>query len=225
MFFFITKEAIYRFITGSIIGISFWSVFFYLPTIYFSYLLFFILCMILLTEWKNLFKLNDFWFWFIMPWYPILPFVILIYMSNVPEYRSLVYYLFVIVFSFDSTAYITGKLLGLHKIIPTLSPGKTIEGCIGGIIGAACSFYFALDYYNVYLRPDIFFVLVFITCTTAFVGDIFESFLKRKAHIKDSGHILPGHGGFLDRFDAVMMASFLFFMFRNDLVRLLGTID
>lgn len=215
------KEHVLRFITASVIGAVFWFVFFYLPDICFSYLLFGILCTILATEWKNFFKLNDFWFWFIMPWYPILPFAIMIYMSNVMHYRILIYYLFIIVFGFDSTAYITGKLLGFRKIIPSLSPGKTIEGCIGGYIGALFSFYFALDYNQISLRPDLLIILTFITCAAAFVGDIFESFLKRKAHIKDSGNILPGHGGFLDRFDAVMMASLIFFLFRNELVPLL----
>lgn len=215
------SEPILRFITASIVGTIFWCVFFYLQPIYFSILLFTILCTILLTEWKNLFKLNDFWFWFIMPWYPILPFAILIYMNSMPDYHTLVYYLFMIVFAFDSTAYITGKLIGFHKIVPQLSPGKTIEGCIGGLIGALFTLYFALEYSNVSLRHDQLFTLTFVTCAMAFVGDIFESFLKRKAHIKDSGNILPGHGGFLDRFDAVMMASFFFFMFRNELVSIL----
>ncbi|MCX5923942.1 MAG: phosphatidate cytidylyltransferase, partial [Candidatus Dependentiae bacterium] len=64
-------------------------------------------------------------------------------------------------------------------------------------------------------------LLVFIACLLAFVGDIFESFLKRQAGIKDSGHILPGHGGFLDRFDAVIMVTFFFFVFRQELSRVL----
>ena len=60
----------------------------------------------------------------------------------------------------------------------------------------------------------------FIVCSMAFVGDIFESFLKRQANIKDSGTILPGHGGFLDRFDAVMFAAYFFFFFRKELMHI-----
>ncbi len=217
------SNPIKRFITASIIGSLFWIIFFYFPPIAFSILLFGILMIILLTEWKNLFLVKDFWFWFITPWYPILPFMLLIYMNNDPSYRTLVYYLFVIVFAFDGTAYITGKLLGAHKIIPHISPGKTVEGCIGGFIGALITFYVAIYSAQLSLSIPLTVMLVFITCLQAFVGDIFESFLKRRAGVKDSGHALPGHGGFLDRFDAVIMTTYFFFVFREELVKLLCT--
>jgi phosphatidate cytidylyltransferase len=210
-----------RFITGSIIGAVFWYVFFYLPPVAFSFLLFSILCMILLFEWKNLFKLNDFWFWFIMPWYPILPFGLLIYMNNHGCFRNLIYYMFVIVFAFDGTAYMVGSLLGAHKIIPKISPGKTVEGFIGGLIGALVAFWFAISADKICLSWPFMIVLVLITCFLAFMGDIFESFLKRQANIKDSGRILPGHGGFLDRFDAVIFATYFFFLFRHALAQFL----
>ena len=215
------KEFIQRFITASIIGTTFWCVFFYFPPVAFSLLLFGILCSILIFEWKNLFKLNDFWFWFTMPWYPILPFGLLIYMNNDLCYRNLIYYMFVIVFAFDGTAYIFGKLLGMHKIIPSISPGKTVEGCIGGFIGALITFWTAISAETLCLPKFFMFLLVLITCCLSFVGDIFESFLKRQANIKDSGNILPGHGGFLDRFDAVIFATFFFFLFRHALAQFL----
>lgn len=216
----VVTENILRFITSMILGGCFWIVFFYLPNVVFSYMLLGILAAILTLEWKNIFKLNNFWFWFIMPWYPILPFVMMIYMSNIPCYRVLIYYLFVIVFSFDSTAYIVGKLLGVKKIVPQISPGKTIEGCIGGFIGALITFYIAVRYQNVTIAFHEMFIVTFIVCCIAFAGDIFESFLKRQANIKDSGIILPGHGGFLDRFDAVIFAAYFFFFFRNELVQI-----
>lgn len=216
----IIRENILRFITSMILGGCFWIVFFYLPNLAFSYMLLGILITILILEWKNIFKLDNFWFWFIMPWYPILPFVMMIYMSTVPCYRILIYYLFVIVFSFDSTAYIVGKLLGVRKIVPQISPGKTIEGAIGGFIGALVGFYMAIMYQGVSIAHYKMFIITFIVCSAAFVGDIFESFLKRQANIKDSGIILPGHGGFLDRFDAVIFAVYFFFFFRNELVKI-----
>ena len=215
------NEAIKRFITATIIGTLFWVVFFYFPPIAFSMLLLGILSIILILEWKNFFKLNSFWFWFIMPWYPILPFILLVYMNSDPCYRNLVYYIFVIVFAFDGTAYVTGKLLGAHKIVPHISPGKTVEGCIGGFIGALITFYLAALNAHVAVPKIFALLLVLIACLLAFVGDIFESFLKRQAGIKDSGHILPGHGGFLDRFDAVIMVTFFFFFFRQELVKVL----
>lgn len=215
------SETVVRFITSSILGLTFWCVFFYLPDMAFVTMLFGILCTILITEWKNFFKLNDFWFWFIMPWYPILPFALMMYMSSYPCYRTLIYYLFMTVFAFDSTAYLTGKLIGYRKIIPHISPGKTIEGCIGGFIGALITFYMSLTHSKIHLPISKIFMLVFIICAMAFVGDIFESFLKRNAHIKDSGNILPGHGGFLDRFDAVMFAAFFMFLFKDELTVIL----
>ncbi len=214
------RENILRFITSMILGGCFWIVFFYLPNELFAYMLAGILIAILILEWKNFFKLNNFWFWFIMPWYPILPFVMMIYMSTIPCYRILIYYLFVIVFSFDSTAYVVGKLLGTKKIVPQLSPGKTIEGCIGGFVGAFIGFYLATLYQSAYISTFKIIVITFIVCCVAFVGDIFESFLKRQAHIKDSGIILPGHGGFLDRFDAIIFVAYFFFFFRNELVKI-----
>ncbi len=215
------RENILRFITSMILGGCFWIVFFYLPNAAFSYMLLGILITILIIEWKNIFKLNNFWFWFIMPWYPILPFVMMIYMSTVPCYRALIYYLFVIVFSFDSTAYMVGKLLGVRKIVPQISPGKTIEGFIGGFFGALIAFYIAIIYQDTSITFYKMFIITFIVCCTAFMGDIFESFLKRQANIKDSGIILPGHGGFLDRFDAVIFAAYFFFFFRDELVKIL----
>ncbi|MCX5923877.1 MAG: phosphatidate cytidylyltransferase, partial [Candidatus Dependentiae bacterium] len=184
------NEATKRFITASIIGTVFWTVFFYLPPIAFSAMLLGILSIILVLEWKNFFNLNSFWFWIIMPWYPILPFILLVHMNGDPCYRSLVYYIFVIVFAFDGTAYITGKLLGAHKIVPHISPGKTVEGCIGGFVGALITFYIATLNADVAVSKVFGILLVFIACLLAFVGDIFESFLKRQAGIKDSGHIL-----------------------------------
>ena len=216
----LVRENILRFITSMILGGFFWIVFFYLPNQIFSYMLLAILIAILILEWKNIFKLDNFWFWFIMPWYPILPFVMMIYMSTVPCYRTLIYYLFVIVFSFDSSAYVVGKLLGVRKIVPQISPGKTIEGCVGGFLGALAAFYVAIMYQGIHIAAYKMFIITFIVCCIAFVGDIFESFLKRQANIKDSGIILPGHGGFLDRFDAVIFATYFFFFFRNELVQI-----
>jgi len=210
-----------RFITGSILGTIFWLLFFYCPTIIFSITLLIILVTILVTEWTAIFKQKDYYFWLLMPIYPVLPFVLLIYMNHSAEYRILLYYLFLIVFSFDTSAYITGSIIGYHKITPQLSPQKTIEGCAGGFIGALIVFYWALWQEGTDVPHPMIIFLTLAICWIAFLGDIFESMLKRQAHLKHSGTILPGHGGFLDRFDAVMMVTFFFFIFRDPLVKLL----
>ena len=210
-----------RFITGSILGTIFWIIFFYCPTIIFSITLATILLTILVKEWTLIFKNNSYLFWMLMPVYPILPFILLIYFNHNPEYRMLLYYLLITVFYFDTSAYVTGSLIGYHKITPYLSPHKTIEGCIGGFIGTLVIFYWALWEQNIKLPNSTIIALCVAICFIAFIGDIFESFLKRQAKIKHSGNFLPGHGGFLDRFDAVMMVTLFFFLFRHQLARLL----
>lgn len=206
-----------RFITAMFIGTIFWITFFYFPPILFSMMLTIILVAILITEWTTLFKNNKTLFWLLMPLYPVLPFVLLIHMNHHSEYHMLLYYLFLTVFSFDSTAYMTGIVVGYHKIAPSISPGKTVEGCIGGFLGALVCFVLATWEQGLKLSYKFSLLFVLGISIIAFLGDIFESSLKRHAGVKDSGNFLPGHGGFLDRFDAVMMVTFLFFIFRDQL--------
>lgn len=106
----------------------------------------------------------------------------------------------------DTGAYLLGSLIGKNKLIERISPGKTIEGTLGGII-----FTIGLSWCVYKVFPELPFfhwiMLAIITAIFSTLGDLFESLLKRTAGIKDSGQIMPGHGGALDRFD-----SFLFVM-------------
>lgn len=210
-----------RFITAWIIGSLFWTIFFYCPSYIFSATLLGILATIICTEWGKIFPKTSAWFWLTMPVYPILPFAMIIYMNELDLYRPLVYYLFLIVFSFDAGAYITGSLFGKMLIAPQITPKKTVEGFIGGYLSAVVVFVYALYTANNHLSPRFVLALTLLICTIAFFGDLLESSLKRMANIKDSGDILPGHGGFLDRFDAVMLTSFFFFLCRDWLITFL----
>lgn len=111
----------------------------------------------------------------------------------------------------DVGGYIAGKLFGRHKLAPTISPGKTWEGLVGGLILQGC-----LIAVLVQLFTDVSLLslclLVFPVALSSVVGDLFESMLKRHRGIKDSSNFLPGHGGFLDRLDGVMAALPLFFV-------------
>ena len=111
----------------------------------------------------------------------------------------------------DVGGYIAGKLFGRHKLAPTISPGKTWEGLVGGLILQGC-----LIAVLVQLLTDVSLLslclLVFPVALSSVVGDLFESMLKRHRGIKDSSNFLPGHGGFLDRLDGVMAALPLFFV-------------
>ncbi len=217
----IKNNAGLRIMTAIAITILFTSTFFHCPPPIFSFLLGTILAIIITVEWKNLFSPSSIWFWIIMPLYPVTPFCMLIALNESPVHRNLLFYLFMLVFSFDSASYIFGKLLGKHKIIPSISPGKSWEGALGGYcITTLILIMIVLKNESQISLQDLG-LLSAIICLLALSGDIFESYLKRSAGIKDSGNLLPGHGGFLDRFDAVMFVSVFFFCYRNSLIAIL----
>ena len=102
----------------------------------------------------------------------------------------------------DSAAYFTGKNFGKHKLAPNISPGKTWEGVLGALLGAtlfAAILLFGFDFYNAAIFP-----LLWSVTILGVIGDLFESMMKRQANIKDSGDLLPGHGGILDRIDGII---------------------
>lgn len=121
-------------------------------------------------------------------------------------------YVFALVWGADSGAYFVGRLLGKHKLAPNVSPGKSIEGLIGGLL-TTIIIVFAVAFTQFELSIDsllFFVVLSLVTVGASVQGDLFESMVKRKAGIKDSGKILPGHGGVLDRIDSLMAAAPVF---------------
>ncbi len=114
---------------------------------------------------------------------------------------------FAIPWSYDAFAYFTGRLMGRRKLLPRVSAGKTVEGAIGGLIGAV-AFMFALQYALFpFLSPLHCVVMGVAGGIVAQVGDLAESLVKRDAGLKDSSTLIPGHGGILDRFDSVFFAA------------------
>jgi len=120
-------------------------------------------------------------------------------------------YVYLIVASFDGFSQISGQLFGKHKLISSISPGKTIEGLIGGIIIATLISFLIRDWIPISTLKAIVFGL--IICFFSFTGDILASLIKRLYKVKNYGTILPGHGGVLDRFDSFLFvgASWYFF--------------
>lgn len=107
----------------------------------------------------------------------------------------------------DTGAYFVGRLFGKHKLAPGLSPKKTVEGAVGGVLTSSiCCL--ILNYYAA-LLPSVWGVIFFaiVASLGGMIGDLFESYLKRVSNIKDAGKILPGHGGFLDRFDSLLFVA------------------
>jgi len=113
--------------------------------------------------------------------------------------------IFIIVWAYDSMAYAGGTLFGKHKIFKTISPKKSWEGLISGAIFATIA---GIMNAVIFQSLTIFNWIVSAIIIVAFgtIGDVFESKIKRDLNIKDSGNILPGHGGFLDRFDSLLFA-------------------
>lgn len=123
--------------------------------------------------------------------------------------------LLAIVFAGDTFAYFFGRALGRSKIMPTISPNKTWAGAIGGILGSifAAVIFKLLFFIEIPTLPMV--LLAIITGVSAQIGDFFESLLKRVANKKDSGTLMPGHGGILDRIDGVLFgAPFVYFASR-----------
>lgn len=119
-------------------------------------------------------------------------------------------YLLSLVWMVDIGAYLFGKRFGKHKLIPQVSPGKTVEGTLGGI-GAAL-LVAAIGYWYFHAAAPLkWFGIALITIVFAIFGDLFISMLKRRCHVKDTGNILPGHGGVLDRLDSLIAALPIFY--------------
>ncbi|GAB4144384.1 MAG: phosphatidate cytidylyltransferase [Bacteroidia bacterium] len=113
---------------------------------------------------------------------------------------------FIILWTSDSLQYVCGRLFGRHKLFERISPKKTWEGFIGGALFTMLAAWFAGQYFTE-LRPVQWMIIAGIVAVAGTLGDLVESMFKRSIDIKDSGNILPGHGGILDRFDAVLISS------------------
>jgi phosphatidate cytidylyltransferase len=134
--------------------------------------------------------------------------------ENVPGLSTdLLLYFFIVIFGSDSGAYFAGRAFGKHKLAPKISPGKTVEGLIGGILAAAgfaalCTLTFFAELPYQFSIP-----LAAVMAVVGVLGDIAESAMKRGSNTKDAASILPGHGGLLDRLDSLLFNAPILYYF------------
>lgn len=131
--------------------------------------------------------------------------------------KALIWVLFIAAWSTDTFAYVFGRTIGKHKLCPRISPKKTVEGAIGGILGCilcvAVYVYFVANYssYEVNYTNVVF--LAIAASVFSQIGDLAASCIKREHNVKDYGNLIPGHGGILDRFDSVLLISPIVYYF------------
>ena len=134
-----------------------------------------------------------------------LPFILIISLTGITNDFNplLVLYILILTWTFDSFAYLFGSRYGKNKIIPKISPKKSWEGFIGGYIITLIISFILMNYKGIFFKEYI--IIAFILPITATIGDLIASYYKRKSNVKDYGKIIPGHGGIIDRLDAVFI--------------------
>lgn len=132
-----------------------------------------------------------------------LPLRLLLYLIRPEDFilHKLIFILILMIWANDTFAYLTGTMFGKRKLMPSVSPKKSLEGFIGGLILTLVTSYILFIIYDIF-DITFFFLLALVVSIIGTFGDLVESRLKRLYNLKDSGNMLPGHGGFLDRFDS-----------------------
>jgi phosphatidate cytidylyltransferase len=159
----------------------------------------------MLASWGAVWKVLGFF-------YCLLPAVSLLWIREQSEFSGigrgpdLLIWVFLVVWATDIGAYFAGRAIGGPKLAPTISPNKTIAGLVGGVISAAILAGAWAEYVDL---PSLLLWLAAPLAVAAQLGDLFESGLKRRSGVKDSGTWLPGHGGLLDRLDGLVPVAML----------------
>lgn len=147
------------------------------------------------------------------PLYVVLPLSMLMIIDGFPRGHLWVFFILSVVFAGDTGAFYIGRILGKHKLHPKVSPGKTWEGAAGGLV-ASLLVAFLWGQFSTLYPLDLYIVgLTVLLSAASQIGDLTESMLKRNHNVKDSGGILPGHGGILDRIDGVLFSVPVLYLF------------
>jgi phosphatidate cytidylyltransferase len=139
-------------------------------------------------------------------------FLLLIALNFENYSAQIIMYIFILIWINDTFAYIIGKNFGKQKLFESISPKKTVEGFLGGVFFAALASYVIANYTNIMLFTN-WLIISVIVSVFGTLGDLVESKYKRQAAVKDSGTIMPGHGGLLDRLDSAIFAAPFIYLF------------
>lgn len=173
-------------------------------------------CIVFLFDNKNL-KVDTFSKFVYLIGYIILPFIIITKIPfGIKGYNpNILISIFILIWTNDTFAYLVGKTFGKHKLFERISPKKTIEGFFGGIGFALIASYFISKYFLMLPEKNtyIWITIALIVGIFGTIGDLVESKFKRISEKKDSGNIMPGHGGILDRLDSVIFVAPIIFLF------------
>ena len=199
-------RAITIFFLGTIVTVTY----FFMPHML-SLLLAACLCIMVWHEWA---RLGD---WWLTPLYPVAPFIFLILLNESPE-RPLLLFVFLYSGLFDCAGYFVGSLYGQHKLAPYLSPRKTWEGLIAGFVTLWLSLPLLTKLFSLHALGWWRLPFVITYGTLAISGDLIVSFFKRRAGVKDSSNLLPGHGGLLDRFASYLLTGVFIYALKNYLI-------
>ncbi len=127
-------------------------------------------------------------------------------LTDLPAWRAWIFTILIVIYMGDGAAYFAGTYLGKHKLAERLSPKKTWEGALGGLLGSVAAMLLcSLVFFSALTTAQAVLAAV-ILAVSGQLGDLVESLIKRSCNVKDSGNILPGHGGILDRIDSVLFA-------------------
>ena len=178
-----------------------------------------VLTMIFLMVW--LFDRNQKQFmqsgWFTLTGYIVFSFICITKLPIISEgfFPSIIIGIFILIWTNDTFAYLVGKSIGKRKLFERISPKKTIEGFIGGMIFAIIAGVLIAQYYVSFFSLVTWVLVAVIVSVFGTVGDLVESKFKRLANVKDSGSIMPGHGGIYDRLDSIIfVAPFVLLLFK-----------
>ncbi len=171
----------------------------------FYLLLWLVVAVLILREWVTISRFHPIWLVAGIVYAGVF-FAAMVLLRNSPFGRAAILWLFGSIWATDSAAYFGGRLIGGAKLWPAVSPGKTWAGAITGSIAGVAAGLGVIAAEGITLHP-MHFLSGFIIVVAAQLGDLFESAIKRHFGVKDSGHLIPGHGGVMDRCDSLVFAS------------------